>query len=161
MGRINTLTGGAFTEIVGNQKEISKYDEFINYIPDEPSKDLKQLKKSYKGIINENKGLFEKLSVLEELILQLRSRDEIINGPHDSVKLSIVRDYIYARCPFYRKGMKSKDIRVIVDKTEFWGEDTDKLFRNKEFMDRSYKKLVQAMSEEIEANKIEFKRIYK
>ena len=159
MGRVNKLTEGVFTDLVGTSTQISKYDEFINNIGNKPSKDLKSLKTTYVNMINTSKDAFIKLAALEEIILQIRSRDEIMTGSADEIKLSLVREYLYARYPFYRKGMTTKDIRVIVDKSEFWGEDTNILIKNKEFMSKAKDKLVVAMNIEIDNNLQEFKKM--
>lgn len=50
---------------------------------------------------------------MEEIIMQLHAIDSLAE-----VKLFVVRDYIYARAPFFRRYNKSKDLRVIVCKTE-------------------------------------------
>jgi hypothetical protein len=152
MGRVNKLTEGVFTELVGTSTQISKYDEFINNIGVNPSKDLKDLKKDYENMIGQNKINFEKIAKLEEVILQIRSRDSIMTGHKDDIKLSLVREYLYARYPFYRKGMATKDVRIIVDKSEFWGEDLNILMKNKEFMSKATEKLVKAMNSDIEDN---------
>ena len=133
MGRVNKLTEGVFAEMVGTSKEISKYDEFVNNI-DSKSKSLKNLRKDYENMTGSNKNLFSKLAKLEETILQIRAKESMMTGQTDLIKLSLVREYLYARYPFYRKGMTTKDIRVIVDKSEFWGEDLNILVKNKEFM---------------------------
>jgi hypothetical protein len=152
MGRFNKLTEGVFTDLVGTSTHISKYDEFINNIGDKPSKDLKTLKKDYENLIGQHKMAFEKIAKLEELILQIRSRDQIMTGHTDEIKLSLVREYLYARYPFYRKGLTTKDIRVIVDKSEFWGEDLNILMKNKEFINKATDKLVKTMNVEIDEN---------
>lgn len=158
MGRINKLTEGVFAEMVGTSKEISKYDEFVNNI-DPKSKNLKNLKKDYEIMTGSNKNLFNKLSKLEETILQIRSKESMMTGPNDLIKLSLVREYLYARYPFYRKGMTTKDIRVIVDKSEFWGEDLNILVKNKEFMSKAIEKLQKAMDVEIDSNLHEYKNL--
>lgn len=159
MGRVNKMTEGVFTDLVGTATQISKYDEFINNIGNKPSKDLKSLKTAYVNSINTNKDVFIKLAALEEVILQIRSRDEIMTGSTDEVKLSLVREYLYARYPFYRKGMTTKDIRVIVDKSEFWGQDLNVLIKNKDFMSKAKEKLVSAMNEIIDSNLHEYKKM--
>jgi len=158
MGRINKLTEGVFAEMVGTSKEISKYDEFLNNI-DSKSKNLKNLRKDYENMTGSNKDLFNKLSKLEETILQIRSRESMMTGQTDLIKLSLVREYLYARYPFYRKGMTTKDIRVIVDKSEFWGGDLNILVKNKEFMSKAIEKLQKAMDVEIDNNLHEYKNL--
>jgi len=100
MGRVNKLTDGVFTGIVGNASEVSTYDRFINLQGDlTNSKESNEFLREYQTVITENKVAFDRLSSLEEIIMQLRSRDSI----GDDFKLSIVREYIYARTPFFRR----------------------------------------------------------
>jgi hypothetical protein len=157
MGRVNKLTDGVFVDIVGTAKEINLYTEFLNNI-DSKSKNLKSLRKEYDALTGQNKNLFEKLAKLEEVILQIRAKESIMTGPSD-VKLSLVREYLYARYPFYRKGMLTKDIRVIVDKSEFWGDNLNVLLKNKEFMTKATDKLSKAMDEEINSNLHEYNNL--
>jgi hypothetical protein len=91
---------------------------------------------------------------LEEIILQLRAVENLEN-----IKLSIVRDYIYARCPFFRLGKSSKDIRIIVDRSEFWSVDLKSLLNNQNFMDKAKSKLIDAMNIEIKNNITEYEAI--
>jgi hypothetical protein len=82
--------------------------------------------------------------------MQLRIRENL-----DDIKLSQVREYVYARTPFYRKDKVAKDVRVIVDKMEFHPEgeeNLDNLFSKKDFMDKAKYKLAQAMDNEIKEN---------
>jgi hypothetical protein len=158
MGRVNKLTEGVFAEMVGTSKQINKYTEFLNNI-DSKSKNLKNLRKDYEIMTGSNKNLFDKLAKLEEVILQIRSKESMMTGSIDEIKLSLVREYLYARFPFYRKGMTTKDIRVIVDKSEFWGEDLNILVKNKDFMSKAVEKLLKAMDVEIESNIHEYKNL--
>jgi hypothetical protein len=125
---------------------------------DSKSKNLKSLRKEYDALTGQNKNLFEKLAKLEEVIMQIRAKESIMTGPSD-VKLSLVREYLYARYPFYRKGMLTKDIRVIVDKSEFWGDNLNVLLKNKEFMSKATDKLSKAMDEEINSNLHEYNNL--
>jgi hypothetical protein len=157
MGRVNKLTDGVFVDIVGTAKEINLYTEFLNNI-DSKSKNLKSLRKEYDALTGQNKNLFEKLAKLEEVILQIRAKESIMTRPSE-VKLSLVREYLYARYPFYRKGMLTKDIRIIVDKSEFWGDNLNVLLKNKEFMTKATDKLSKAMDEEINSNLHEYNNL--
>jgi hypothetical protein len=147
MGRVNKLTDGVFTNIVGNESEISGYDRFITYGDYvTSSKELNQFTSTYREIITKKKTEFEKIAQLEKIVMQLRSRDNV-----DDIKLSIVRDYVYARCPFYRDDKSTKDIRVIV-KTDSQGKTVENLLGNKKFMEQAKNKLILAMNEEINFN---------
>lgn len=152
MGRVNKTIEGVFTNIVGTSSEISTYNQFINQGEDlNISKELQDLTDTYVKLVNEHKNTFEQLASLEEIIMQMRIKENL-----DDIKLSLVREYIYARTPFYRKDKKAKDVRVIVNKVEFHPEvDTsgiEILFGNEEFMSRAKEKLVQAMDSEIKEN---------
>jgi len=132
-------------------------NRFINLKEDyATSKESNEFLKEYQTVITENKTVFDKLASLEEIIMQLRSRDNVC----EDFKLSIVREYIYARTPFYRRDKGTKDIRVIVGLTEFYGEDTRNLMGNKEFVSKAASKLTDAMDVEISANISQYKKIF-
>lgn len=155
MGRFNQTIDGVFVDIVGNSNEISQYDKFLNYGKDiNTTKEIERFTREYQELINQNKIGFWKLAKLEEIIMQLRSKENI-----NDVKLSLVREYIYARCPFYRKDKSSKDIRVIVDKSEFVGTNVEKLYKDKDFISKAKSKLKTAMEIEIEENINEYNKI--
>lgn len=158
MGRVNKLTDGVFSDIVGTGKKVSSYDEFISHIETDSPK-LTGLKKTYEKTILENKKTFMKLAKLEEIILQTRSKESLLKGNIKEMKLSLVREYIYARFPFYRKDVATKDIRVIVDKTDVWGDDLNVLMKKKNFIKLATEKLVEAMDKQIDDNMFEFKKI--
>lgn len=155
MGRFNQTIDGVFVDIVGNSNEISQYDKFLNYGKDiNTTKEIERFTREYQELINQNKIGFWKLAKLEEIIMQLRSKENI-----NDVKLSLVREYIYARCPFYRKDKSSKDIRVIVDKSEFVGTNVENLYKDKDFISKAKSKLKTAMEIEIEENINEYNKI--
>ena len=151
MGRENRLTGGVFTEIVGTRDRISSYDRFLNVDIDLSIPHTDELVKycnQYKNSIRMMKTNFEMLAKLEEIIMQLRSKESVA----DEIKLSLVREYIYARALFYREGKGTKDIRVIVGKTDVHGTDIELLGNSVEFMDLAKEKLLKAMDLEINEN---------
>lgn len=140
---------GVFTEIVGTPKEISQYDLFLNTGPKTESQDLTKYTDLYRNIVTKWKTQFETVALLEEVILQLRSKENI-----KEIKLSLVKEeYIYARTPFYRRGGSTKDIRVIVGKTDIDGDDLNVLAKDVEFMERAKRKLSTAMDKTIAGNK--------
>jgi hypothetical protein len=55
--------------------------------------------------------------------------------------------------------MLTKDIRVIVDKSEFWGDNLNVLLKNKEFMSKATDNLSKAMDEEINSNLHEYNNL--
>lgn len=155
MGRFNATIDGVFTDLV-EVGQVPSYEKFINYGNDiKPSKELKKLTTEYRNLTKMFGPTVEKLATMEEIIMQLRSKENI-----DEIKLSVVRDYLYARCSFYRRGKLSKDIRVIVDKCEFWEEKTvEELLLNKEFMEKATSKLTKAMDGEIKNNIHEYTKM--
>jgi hypothetical protein len=152
MSRENRLTGGVFTGIVGTSEKISSYDKFLNVTVDmsQPhSEDLVKHCNRYKDFIGMMKTNFEKLAKLEGVIMQMRAKELI----SEEVKLSLVRnEYIYARTLFYREDRETKDIRVIVGKTEFYGSNLDELYRDENFMNLAKEKLTKAIDKEIKRN---------
>jgi len=152
MGRVNKLTEGVFTEILGNTNEISKPDMFAEFGKNiNSTEELDMFTEQYKRQTKKIQLDLELLANLEVVIMQLRASNNI-----DDIKLSIVREYIYARCPFYREDKVTKDIRVIVGNVEFHGDNIDNLLGNPEFMGKAKEKLVRAMGYEIERNIIEY-----
>lgn len=156
MGRTNKLTLGVFTSIIGDHRKIPEYDIFIGVQSDlhDPSKELKSYTDKYKKMVTENKPTFEKLAKMEDVIMQLRIRDNI---SIKDIKLNVVRDYIYARIPFHRTDKDGKDVRVIVGTIEEYGKDIDNLFGNKEFMEKGKNKLIQSMNTFINESILELK----
>lgn len=155
MGRFNATIDGVFTDLV-EVGQVPSYDKFINYGNDiKPSKELKKITTEYKNLTKMFGSTVEKLATMEEIIMQLRSKENI-----DEIKLSVVRDYLYARCSFFRRGKLSKDIRVIVDKSEFWQVgNVDELLQNRDFMDKATTKLTKAMDGEIKNNIHEYNKM--
>jgi glutamyl-tRNA reductase len=155
MGRFNATIDGVFTDLV-EVGQVPSYEKFINYGNDiKPSRELKKITTEYKNLTKMFGPTVEKLATMEEIIMQMRSKENI-----DEIRLSIVRDYLYARCSFYRRGKLSKDIRVIVDKAEFWEDKTvEELLLNKEFMEKATSKLTKAMDGEIKNNIHEYTKM--
>ena len=157
MGRVNKSTEGVFTNIVGNRVERSSYSQFISFGDEvNNNEELNEFLRLYNDTVSKHKMDFQMLADLEVIIMQLRAKNDI-----SDIKLSLVREYIYARCSFYRNDKTSKDIRVIVDNVEFWRSDLENLIGNPEFMEKAKNKLVKAMEKEIDENVTNFKKIYK
>ena len=99
------LNDGVFTKIVGTRTTKSSYDLFVEqeklFSPTDDQ--LTEFTGKYNKLINENKELFQLLSSMEEVIMQLRSLEVL----DKNIKYSVGgrnREYIYARVPFYRHG---------------------------------------------------------
>ena len=156
--KTNKLTEGVFSKIVGNPKEISTYDRFINLDVDADlnvSKDSTHYLNLYRTLINEYKTKFEKLARLEELIMCIRAKENI-----DDIKLSLVREYIYARAVCFRDDTQNQDIRVIVGYTEFDGNDLESLYKNKKFMESAKAKIAKYIDNIVEDKKTTFTKIF-
>ena len=118
------LNDGVFTKIVGTRTTKSSYDLFIEqgklFSPTDDQ--LTEFTGKYSKLIDANKELFQLLSSMEEVIMQLRSLDVL----GQNIKYSVGgrnREYIYARAPFYRHGHNKKTITDIVSKVELHGNE--------------------------------------
>lgn len=123
----NKIINLVFSDIINKQK-IGKFlnvDDELDVKP--PSSLLDLYQKTLHGIYDEI--LF--LADLEEIITQYRAYDYI---PND-FNLSVTNGFIYAKIPFYRKSNKIKDIRIIVGRTEEFGDDLNDLYDNQNFID--------------------------
>lgn len=153
MDKLNT-TNGVFLDIIANDTEISKYDVFINGAKDsQKNKQIIGYTKEYKDLTKQYAPVFEKLALLEELILQQRA---IVNLT--DIKVSFVREYIYVRTPFFRRNHSSKDIRVLVDRNEFW-DNTDDLMNNPKFVEAAKQKLLDAMNASFKDNLEKYQKL--
>lgn len=155
MGRTNKLVDVVFADIVKTEDKISSYDKFLDIdrilsIPE--SDDLKKEKLEYQRLTQVYTESLEYLAKLEERITQLRCLATVDRD----IKLSVIREYIYARTLFYRSGNDVKDIRTIVGKTTVYGNDLNFLYDNKDFMSMCMTKLSKAMKIEINKKTISY-----
>jgi hypothetical protein len=118
------INDGVFTKIVGTRITKSSYDLFIEqqklFSPTDD--ELTEFTGKYSKLIDANKELFQLLSSVEELVMQLRSLDKL----NHNIKYSVGgrnSEYIYARAPFYRHGHNKKTITDIVSKVEVHGNE--------------------------------------
>lgn len=154
MDKLNT-TNGVFLDLMANDTELSQFDVFLNSAKDsQKNKKLVGYTKEYKDLIKQHTPVFEKLAQLEELILQQRA---ILNLT--DIKVSFVRDYIYVRTPFFRRNNATKDIRVIVDRVEFWSKSTEDLMANEQFVAKAKEKLLEAMNASYTENLEKFQKL--
>lgn len=112
MGRVNRNIEGAFVKLMGENDEVPSYESFLNKFECEnPPHLLKKYTKLYKDFIATEKMKLERICLIEEIILQLRTRETI-----EGIKLNFLgNNYVYARCPYYRRDTNSKDVRALVD----------------------------------------------
>lgn len=152
MARNNRLIEVVFSNVIGNDERVSQYEKFLTTdkaLGIEETEDIRDAKALYASIIKNNKTVLDELAKLEESIVQLRCREQVLK----EFKLSKVREYIYARALFFRPGREVKDIRVVVGRTDVYGEDLQDLMFNGDFMTIARAKLSEAMDYEITENK--------
>ncbi len=152
MARNNRLIDVVFANVVGNDERVSQYEKFLatdKALGIQETDDIKDAKRLYSSILRNNKTVLDELAKLEESIVQLRCREQVLSD----FKLSKVREYIYARALFFRPGREVKDIRVVVGRTDVYGEDLQDLMFNGDFMTIARNKLSEAMDMEIAENK--------
>lgn len=112
MGRVNRNIEGAFVKLMGENDEVPAYESFLNRfeLTNAPNL-LKKYTKLYKDYITTQKMKLDRICLIEEIILQLRTRETI-----DGIKLIFLgNNYVYARCAYYRRDTNSKEVRVLVD----------------------------------------------
>ena len=81
MARNNRLIEMVFANVVGTEDRVSLYDKFNgtdSALKIEETKDLKEAKTLYSKIINKHKVVLEELAKLEESIVQLRCRQQVL-----------------------------------------------------------------------------------
>lgn len=153
MDKLNT-TNGVFLDIIDTDTKLSQFNVFINGDKNTiRNKAIIGYAKEYRDLTNKLTPTFKQLALLEELILQQRA---ILNLT--DIKVSFVREYIYVRTPFFRRNHSSKDIRVLVDRTEFW-DNTDDLMNNPAFAQLAKQKLTDAMNEAYAENVVEYTKL--
>lgn len=150
-------THGVMIDILPKGTNISSFEKFIKIdeVNTIDTSHFNNYKEEYNNLVNEHKSVFKKLALLEQVIIQNRC----FNTIDESVKLIIARGYIYARALFYRQDNEVDDIRVIVGKTDEYGDNPDVLLKDKGFMEITYNKLYDAMEKEIEKTEEQLNQI--
>ena len=76
--KVNRLADGVFSRIVGNSREISSYDRFMNLESEITSSEgVSKHLSPYKELVNKNKSIFQKLAQYEDLIMLYRIRENL------------------------------------------------------------------------------------
>jgi len=151
MPRNNKITEKVFAAIAETGRQKGSYEKFLSIDQEmglQESLTIKMLKLRYTEVLQNCVEDIKILAALEEIITQIRAK-EVINS---ELRLSLSRDYIYARTTFYRRDNQINDIRVVVGKTEEYGSNLNKLYKNKKFKTICIEKLTDAMNKEIEFN---------
>lgn len=144
MGRNNVILSSVFNNIIENN-ELSNFRNIDKTLGVNITPELKFMLTLYDDILNPLMVYIKDLAKLEEVIIQLRSRECI----DDEIKVTIQREYIYVRSTFVRNGKETKDLRCIVGKTEVYGTDVDTILKNETFMTMAKKALYDTMTTEI------------
>ena len=153
MPRLSKITKRVFADVIKPDNHRASYDEFLKI--DEKmglyeSEFLKEMKGRYFTLVREHVDDIETLAAMEEIIIQIRAK-EVIDS---ELRLSLSRNYIYARSLFYRRNTKINDIRVIIGKVEDHGDDLNQLINDSAFRDLCKQKLLEAMNNEIRLNRV-------
>jgi len=151
MPRSNKITACVLPNRMGS------YIEFINLDANmglNVSDLMKSIKTEYLDLMTDHYDHLEKMSKLEEIIIQFRCKEVI----ESELRLSLNRNkkndmtYVYARSLFYRSKNKIKDIRVCIGSVDQYGNDLNELITNAEFREICVSKLKGVIDKEIESN---------
>jgi hypothetical protein len=151
MPRLQKVTEKVFAEIAETPQKKGAYTTFMDIdhvlgLPEDEQ--LKELKNIYNEIIEDQKNSISALAAIEEVVIQIRCKNVI----EKELRLSLSRNYIYARSIFYRRGNQINDIRVVVGTTEEYGSLIDVLIDHPTFRSLCVSKLQDAMKKEIMSN---------
>ena len=151
MPRLQKVTEKVFAEIAETSQKKGAYTTFLdidNVLALPVSGRLHDLKILYKDMVTEHKDVISTLAALEEIIIQIRCKNRI----DQELRLSLSRNYIYARSIFFRRGNQINDIRIVVGTTDSYGDDLDTLVEDLGFRGVCITKLSKAMDKEIKNN---------
>ncbi len=151
MSKSNNVIKRVFAEVAETSRQKGSYEKFLGIDKEiglSESELLTLMKERYIGIINNIKYDISILASLEEVIMQLRAREMI----ESELRLSLNKNFIYARATFYRSENKINDIRVIAGRIEDYGDDLESLINDPSFRSICIEKVKEAMDKEIEKN---------
>ena len=165
MPRTNRITSRVFADLAKTRSFDGAVENFLNIDDDLGliiSTSQIALKPRYRALAAEAEfsGILDTLAQMEEIIILMRSKSAI----ESEIRLSLSRNYIYARSTFYRRGNEINDIRVIIGKTEDLGDDfnaiCERIKTDPKFMKKCKRKLLDAMNIEIENNINNLNKVY-
>lgn len=151
MPRLQKVTEKVFAEIAETPQKKAAYTRFLHVdavTGNLVSGRLFDMKELYHELVTEHKDVISMLAVLEEIIIQIRCKGVI----KEELRLSLSRNYIYARSIFFRRGNQINDIRVVVGTTETYGDDLNKLIKDPTFRSICITKISDSMDKEINEN---------
>ena len=158
MPRLQKVTEKVFAEIAETPQKKASYTTFLEIddvlgLPEDNQ--LSELKSLYSDMVVEAKKTVSTLAALEEIIIQIRCKNVISK----ELRLSLSRNYIYARSIFYRRGNQINDIRVVMATTDDFHETLAELIEDLDFRGICVTKLEGAMEKEIKSNVNQIKTI--
>ena len=164
MPRTNKITERVFSGLEKTRDRNGAHERFLALDTEmglEETPSLLAWKKRYADLAEEFVDDLADLAIIEEIIIQMRAKQVI----DSEIRLSLSRNYIYARSLFYRRGNQINDIRVVIGKTDDFEEKTFEEFVNKlandtDFLLLCIKKLRTAMDLEIEKNIVKLNKVY-
>lgn len=159
MPKNNKVTARVFADIAETIGRKGAYEEFLDIDHEmglQESTTLTAMKEKYSLLAHARAEDIKALAAIEEIIIQIRSKEVI----ESELRLSLSRDYIYARSLFFRRGKEINDIRVVVGKVDDYGSDLDTLLQDPSFRALCQTKLIEAMDKEVEKNVKQLKLVY-
>ena len=158
MPRLQKVTEKVFAEIAETPQKKATYTTFLEIddvlgVPE--SDQLTELKTLYTDIVANAKKTVSTLAMIEEIVIQIRCKSVI----DQELRLSLSRNYIYARSIFFRRGNQINDIRIVVGTTDTFGDNLDDLIEDFGFRGVCIAKLEKAMEKEIKNNINQLKTI--
>jgi len=151
MPRLQKVTEKVFAEIAETPQKKGAYESFLEVdkvLGLNQSDELRELKTLYDTFTHNFKDMIGQLASIEEVVIQIRCKNVISK----ELRLSLSRNYIYARSIFYRRGNKINDIRVVVGTTEDHGDNLGELITYEPFKHMCIMGITVAMNKEIETN---------
>lgn len=151
MPRTNKITARVVPENKGAYQDFLNFDERVKL---KVSDLLRSVKLHYEMMAFTHKEDIDYMSYLEEVIIQIRCKEVILDELRLSLNFNKKKDmsYIYARTLFYRKSKEINDIRVCIGQSDQYGTDLEDLLQDEEFRHICVIKLTEAMDKEIEVN---------
>lgn len=153
--KVNRITDGVFTQIMGNDRERTLYDQFMG-LENKIKSDRKtrDYLNQYSRLLGKFKVDFQQLKDTEELIILHR----IKNNP--VINLSTLREYIYARMVCPRDDTRNQDIRVCVANSEFYPGKIEDLENNTELMDKAKDKIFAQFDKILLEKEYQYNKLY-
>ena len=158
MPRLQKVTEKVFAEIAETPQKKATYTTFLEIddvlgVPE--SDQLTELKTLYADIVANAKKTVSTLAMIEEIVIQIQCKSVI----DQELRLSLSRNYIYARSIFFRRGNQINDIRIVVGTTDTFGDNLDDLIEDFGFRGVCIAKLEKAMEKEIKNNTNQLKTV--